>query len=173
MVVSPGKDGRLGTGDDRLDPVTTATYDTATRTVTLELAYQLHWNDPARVRILTDASTGVTDIDGNALDGDGDGQAGGDFFGWFARGLYTQISSPTSWVRQWSRQATDLSQNTSNEPQPGEAGYPSTIDRFLATRSTFEPTGTVTIPIAVGPNADATEALLDLWQRRADRLKSS
>jgi hypothetical protein len=79
-LLVPGPDGRFGTRDDRTLRLRSASYDPATRTVTLA---------PARRRlplfrryILVARGTGagaLTDRAGNVLDGDGDGQSGGSF----------------------------------------------------------------------------------------------
>jgi uncharacterized repeat protein (TIGR01451 family) len=58
--------------------IRSATYDPETRTVTLLPARLLNLH---RTFVLTTSGSGITDLSGNALDGDGDGRNGGDFTG--------------------------------------------------------------------------------------------
>jgi hypothetical protein len=73
-LVGAGRDGRLGTRDDVRIRLRSAVYDTATRRVTLTPRTSLGRNQAYRVTI---GSGLLTDAAGQALDGDGDGRAGG------------------------------------------------------------------------------------------------
>jgi hypothetical protein len=80
----PGRDGKLGTRDDRLIGLCPATYNPVTLTVTLPLAIAIPAN--TRMEIMINAATdvpgagvGVSDLAGNLLDGNGDGHPGGPF----------------------------------------------------------------------------------------------
>lgn len=72
-LVGTGPDGRLGTADDRRINLKPVVYDPAARTVTLTPKRRL----PLALRFRLTARN-VVDRSGNALDGDGDGQPGGD-----------------------------------------------------------------------------------------------
>ena len=83
-VRTAGKDGKLGTGDDKLVGIRSATYNPTTFTVTLPLGFAV----PSHTRLLlminevTDvpgAGVGVADLLGNLLDGNDDGHPGGPF----------------------------------------------------------------------------------------------
>jgi hypothetical protein len=83
-VRTAGRDGRLGTGDDRLIGLCPATYDPATMTVTIPLAVAVA--DRTRLEIMINQATdvpganvGVSDLAGNLLDGNDDGFPGGPF----------------------------------------------------------------------------------------------
>jgi hypothetical protein len=83
-VRTPGRDGRLGTADDRLIGLCPATYNPATRTVTLPLAQGIASKSRLEIMIneATDvpgAGVGVSDLAGNLLDGNSDGLSGGPF----------------------------------------------------------------------------------------------
>jgi uncharacterized repeat protein (TIGR01451 family) len=88
ILFASGRDRRLGTGDDMLDPIVSATYDPTTFTVTLDPLYRLNWFNPSKIVVLSGNRHGMTDPSGQALDGDGDGVAGGAFVANFARGVY-------------------------------------------------------------------------------------
>jgi|GEM_PF-5993723 len=76
LVTLAGKDNRLGTRDDRAAAVRTVRYDDATATVTLSTRKRL---EPGQFVRLVVTAGGVVDAYGGALDGDGDGAAGGNF----------------------------------------------------------------------------------------------
>lgn len=78
-LTTPGRDGRFGTRDDQSIGLRTVTYDPATNTVTLTPKQRLHWHRPYRLTVDGTSPTGVADLAGNLLDGDGDGRAGGDY----------------------------------------------------------------------------------------------
>ena len=71
-VFSPGRDGRIGTRDDVRVRVTAATYNAATRTVTLRLARRLYVFTTHRLTVDGTTAAGLTDVAGNRL-------AGGDY----------------------------------------------------------------------------------------------
>ncbi len=91
-LISPGKDKTLGTRDDVVVPIVSATYDEATQTVTLAPRYRLNWYDFAQVRVMSGGASGLIDTDGRALDGDRNGQPGTDFIARFARGVYFDLA---------------------------------------------------------------------------------
>jgi hypothetical protein len=77
-LFAPGRDRRLGTGDDRRIAVTSAAYDASSRTVTITPRSRL----PLRRRfllVIEDGPNAITDLAGNAFDGDLDGRTGGSF----------------------------------------------------------------------------------------------
>jgi hypothetical protein len=77
-LVDAGRDGRLGTRDDRSIALRQATYDPATRSVTLLPSRRLALQGNHLLVVSGRGATALTDRAGNPLDGDGDGQAGGD-----------------------------------------------------------------------------------------------
>jgi hypothetical protein len=78
-VILDGGDGRIGTRDDRLIPVGSATYNAATRSVTLRLARQVNLRRLAQLTVRGTPPGGLTDASGTLLDGDRDGRPGGNF----------------------------------------------------------------------------------------------
>ncbi len=83
-VRTAGRDGKLGTADDKLVGLCPATYDPATFTVTLPLAVAVPAGTKLELMInqATDVpgqGVGVSDLLGNLLDGNGDGHPGGPF----------------------------------------------------------------------------------------------
>src|SRR5205807_72455 len=83
-VRTPGRDGKLGTADDKLIGLCPATYNPATLTVTLPLATAVSNN--ARLELMINQATdvpganvGVSDLAGNLLDGNFDGHPGGPY----------------------------------------------------------------------------------------------
>jgi hypothetical protein len=85
-LLSPGKDRRFGTRDDRVLALRSAVYDPAANTVTLTPVKRLKTNQAFRITV----QDAVTDVDGNLLDGDANGQAGGDFIA--NGGAWTRIA---------------------------------------------------------------------------------
>lgn len=79
VLVDAGRDGRLGTWDDREIPLASATYDTASQTVVLAPRPQLALRGRYGLLVRNGAG-GVTGLNGQPLDGNGDGQPGGDFY---------------------------------------------------------------------------------------------
>ena len=78
VLIAPGRDGRLGTRDDVRVPVA-ASYDAATRVVTLVSRSRRGSFSPAFLRIRSGGASGLTDTQGRPLDGDRDGLPGGEF----------------------------------------------------------------------------------------------
>jgi hypothetical protein len=77
-----GRDGRLGTPDDGLIGLASATYDPATATVTLRTASALRRGQAVLLTINAATAVpgvGVSDLAGNLLDGDRDSRPGGAF----------------------------------------------------------------------------------------------
>ena len=75
-VRTAGRDRKLGTKDDKLVGITSATYDPNTLTVTLPLEVAVPVNTPLLLQIneatsVAGAGVGVSDLLGNLLDGDG------------------------------------------------------------------------------------------------------
>jgi hypothetical protein len=79
IIVNPGPDGRVGTRDDRTIRVKTAVYDGARSTVTLTSARRLDLHRRYQLVVNGSTPTGVADIAGNLLDGDGNGQPGSNY----------------------------------------------------------------------------------------------
>ncbi len=83
-VRTAGRDGKLGTADDKLVGIDTATYDPTALTVTLRLAVAVPINTKLLLMInkATDVpgqGVGVSDLLGNLLDGNDDGHPGGSY----------------------------------------------------------------------------------------------
>ncbi len=81
---TPGRDRLMRTADDLLVGLSSAVYDPATLTVTLTPNGIIHRTTPVEVIVnqatdIPGAGTGVADLAGNLLDGDGNGQPGGVF----------------------------------------------------------------------------------------------
>jgi len=77
QLLGPGRDGRLGTKDDRIIRLRDVTYDAATRSVRIRPVglVPLHGHSLLIVR----GDGGIVDQSGVALDGDEDGRPGGDY----------------------------------------------------------------------------------------------
>ena len=84
-----GPDGSFDTGDDAVIPLTPA-YDAAANRVTLALPAALAQGD---YRLTVSPVGSLRDLAGNALDGDGDGQAGGALVREFAVGVAAAVQS--------------------------------------------------------------------------------
>jgi uncharacterized repeat protein (TIGR01451 family) len=93
-LVAPGRDGRLGTRDDRPIRLRAATYDPARRSVTLFPARRFPLR--LRVQLTVDGprAPGLTDVAGNLLDGDGDGPQGGSYAARSRRASFLPVFSP-------------------------------------------------------------------------------
>ncbi len=85
-ILGLGRDGRLGTRDDRVVPVAAAFYNPLSFAVTVVPGRIL--NAGQQFLVVANASTlgGLADAGGNLLDGDGDGRAGGNLERFVARG---------------------------------------------------------------------------------------
>jgi len=80
-----GRDRRFRTADDARVAIQSAVYDESRREVTLRLARPLEHGQFVRLSIGENGAPAPLDLLGNALDGDGDGQAGGAFDATFNR----------------------------------------------------------------------------------------
>jgi uncharacterized repeat protein (TIGR01451 family) len=78
-ILSPGRDGRFGTDDDRTIKVASASYDPIAHVVTLRSARRLDIHRRFRLVVSGSGSKGVTDRAGNLLDGNRDLLSGGNF----------------------------------------------------------------------------------------------
>jgi uncharacterized repeat protein (TIGR01451 family) len=78
FVRGQGPDHRLGTADDSTITVAAVAYDASTRTVTLRLRRRLYEFTNFRLFVRGTGRNAITDLAGNVLDGDRDGNAGGD-----------------------------------------------------------------------------------------------
>jgi uncharacterized repeat protein (TIGR01451 family) len=78
-LVGSGRDGRLGTSDDRAIALRSVLYDASKNTVVLRPRRQLSLFRTYRLTVSGATPSGVTDLAGNLLDGDGDGRPGGDY----------------------------------------------------------------------------------------------
>ena len=72
-VITAGKDGRYGTKDDVVAALKSVTYNAAKKTLTLTLKTSVSASSGLQFR-----ATGLTDIQGLAVDGNRDGSPGGD-----------------------------------------------------------------------------------------------
>jgi hypothetical protein len=78
-LIAAGPDGRLGTADDRVVRLRGVSYDAATRTATIRPARRLSLRGRFQLVVSDAGMPGLADREGRALDGDGDGRAGGRF----------------------------------------------------------------------------------------------
>jgi hypothetical protein len=77
-LVSAGRDKTFGTRDDKALRFKAVAFDRTTNRVILTLR-QLNLKQPVQLRVDGGASGGLTDLKGTPLDGDRDGQPGGDY----------------------------------------------------------------------------------------------
>jgi hypothetical protein len=82
LLVAAGKDKKFGTRDDRRMTLASATYDPASTRVTLTPRGKV----PRQALRLSITGSGVLDAQGRPVDGNGDGQPGGDFTATVGRG---------------------------------------------------------------------------------------
>jgi hypothetical protein len=95
-LVSPGRDRKFGTRDDmaiRLTP----SYDAATHTVTLTTRAEVRLNPALRLTVLGSSPGNVSSPTGQLLDGNDDGQPGGNYVATVSKGGITRIT-PTAIV---------------------------------------------------------------------------
>ncbi len=78
-LVTPGRDKRFGTRDDKVVALLSATYDSTARTVTLVLRKKLTVSGQYQLTVDGTSAGGVADLVGNLLDGDHDGRVSGNF----------------------------------------------------------------------------------------------
>ena len=76
-LVGPGRDGRLGTRDDRVIRLRDATYDPVMRSVKLRPKVRLPLRERFRLTVLDTKTPGMVNRSGTRLDGDRDGSPGG------------------------------------------------------------------------------------------------
>jgi uncharacterized repeat protein (TIGR01451 family) len=100
-LLSPGRDGRFGTHDDRVIRLREVRYDPDSLAVLLSPARRL----PLRKTFRLIVRDGVTDSTGNRLDGDADGNAGGQFVAQIDRSLLAGPASALA-ARVAAHQAT-------------------------------------------------------------------
>ena len=85
QILAPGPDRVPGTADDVNVPISSATYNAATRTVTLVPAHSLYLYDEYLLIVKGTGSNAVTDANGVALDGKANGQPGSDYMTTFGQ----------------------------------------------------------------------------------------
>lgn len=86
-LVLPGRDGILGTRDDRRSRFRSVAYSTASVSVTLAPSVQIRPRQSYQVIALTTGPRGrLRDLYGRPIDGNHDGQPGGDYVGTFGPG---------------------------------------------------------------------------------------
>lgn len=78
-VLSPGRDGRFGTRDDVVMPIVSAAYNASNSSVTLLMGKKLDTHKSYRLTVNGTTTGGVAGPTGVLIDGNRDGQAGGDF----------------------------------------------------------------------------------------------
>ena len=76
-LIGPGRDGRLGTRDDRVIRLRKATYDPVTRSVKLRPKLRLPLRDRFRLMVFDTKMPAMVNRTGIRLDGDRDGSPGG------------------------------------------------------------------------------------------------
>lgn len=93
-VYNPGRDGRIGTADDVLVPISSGYYNSANKTVTLIMAKSLWLSKLHRIVVRGTGPNAITDLNGVALDGLSDGQPGTDFTTKFGREILVGFAHP-------------------------------------------------------------------------------
>ena len=96
LVFTPGRDGRIGTADDVLDPIAGAVYDSANFTVTLILYRRLSLFDENRIVVLGTGPNPIKDLNGVPLDGAGNGTPGTNYVATFGREILAGPLPPVS-----------------------------------------------------------------------------
>ena len=115
---SAGRDKRFGTADDRpilLRATNPLTYDAGSLSVTITPTTTLPTNQFFQITL---NGTGVTDVDGNQLDGNGDDNPGGDYMASVARGTslsYTDRNGDTVKLKLKGGGAMELVRATDGE----------------------------------------------------------
>ena len=93
-LISAGADGRFGTADDQVVSLKKAAYKSSNKTVTLTPASALPKTQAYQLTVNgTSAATGLIDVNGNLLDGNRDGIAGGNYVGRFGATAKTSVSA--------------------------------------------------------------------------------
>jgi hypothetical protein len=96
LVYSPGRNGRLGTAHDVLDPIAGASYNAANNTVTLVLYRPLYLYGQSRIVVRGTGPNPITDLNGVPLDGAGNGTPGTDYVATFGREILAGPVPPVS-----------------------------------------------------------------------------
>jgi hypothetical protein len=78
-IVAAGADGEFGTRDDTIVPIKAVIYDATTNTVTLSPKHRLNLHRRYMLIVNGSTPTGVADMAGNLLDGNGDGKPGASY----------------------------------------------------------------------------------------------
>jgi hypothetical protein len=76
--------------------IRSVSYDPAARAVTIRPARLLNLNRVFQLVVNGTSTVGLTDLAGNALDGDADGRPGGDFTGRIDRASLAEVPSDTA-----------------------------------------------------------------------------
>jgi VCBS repeat-containing protein len=118
QLVTPGRDGRFGTRDDRRMPLGSAIYNAANRTVTLQTRALLPLNGRYRLTVRDGTAGGLTTTAGVALDGNVDGIAGGAAAIEFNRSALAGPSVPTTPQRGRVVQPRQVVQPTIRQVDP-------------------------------------------------------
>src|SRR5262249_30763448 len=84
-------DYRLTGPRGRVIRIRSVTYNAAARTVTLRPTRLLNLHQTFHVVVNATTASGLADLAGNALDGDGDGRTGGDFTGRITRASLAEV----------------------------------------------------------------------------------
>lgn len=93
-IMAPGRDGRIATRDDAVIPIKSVRYDATAGTATLLLGRRLSIH-VKNIVVVSASGNGLRSSEGVALDGDGDGTAGGDYVKVFdARSLHLPEQRP-------------------------------------------------------------------------------
>ncbi|WP_161602096.1 putative Ig domain-containing protein [Tautonia marina] len=131
-LIHPGRDGQAQTADDRVIPIRDARYDPANRTVTLQTMTLLPLH-ARHVLVVDGGPAGVRDTTGNLLDGDGDGQGGGDHVVAFGREILAGANRSGRMVPlpRFQRTLPTLRANAPSPPRPSPA-----LAAWLARRAT-------------------------------------
>ncbi len=82
-LVTPGRDKKFGTRDDKVVALLSATYDPTARTVTLVLGKKLTAAGLYQLTVDGTSASGITDVAGNLLDGNHDGGVSGNLVATF------------------------------------------------------------------------------------------
>ncbi|WP_169980238.1 putative Ig domain-containing protein [Tautonia rosea] len=121
-LIHPGRDGQAQTADDRVIPIRDARYEPANRTVTLQTMTPLPLH-ARHVLVVDGGPAGVRDTTGNLLDGDGDGQAGGDHVVAFGREILAGANRSGRMVPlpHFQRTPSPVRANAPAPPRPSPA----------------------------------------------------
>jgi hypothetical protein len=98
-LVAAGKDKKIGTKDDKVVGLVSAAYDPAARTVTLTPRGKV----PNQAVQLTIDAASLLDGNAQSIDGNGDGQPGGDFRATLGKGGIGLASTARAGLRSQGR----------------------------------------------------------------------